>query len=94
MDPTGVFLSRGGPGLRPPKDYGRSGRTARYGPQVGEGVLFWYTAPNTGECKTNCRDSSLAKKRRAQNDGANEFFRSLFSPELETYDFSSLIQAG
>jgi hypothetical protein len=31
----GVFFSRGGPGLRPPKGYGCSGRTARYGPQAG-----------------------------------------------------------
>ena len=47
---AGVFFSRGGPGLRPPtrrqkaalgrraKGYGCSGRTARYGPQAGEGV--------------------------------------------------------
>jgi hypothetical protein len=34
----GVFISRRGPGLRPPKGYGRSGRTPRYGPQAGEGV--------------------------------------------------------
>ena len=38
VDRPGVFFSRGEPGLRPPKGYGRSGRTARYGPQAGEGV--------------------------------------------------------
>ena len=36
---TGAFTSRRGPGLRPPKGYGRSGRTARYGQQAGEGSL-------------------------------------------------------
>jgi len=40
----GVPLSRcassgGGTGLPPPKGYWRSGRTARYGPQAGEGLL-------------------------------------------------------
>jgi len=34
-----VFFSRGGSGLRPPKGYGGSGRTACYYPQAGEGVL-------------------------------------------------------
>jgi hypothetical protein len=37
-DRNGVFFSRGAPGLRPLKGYGRSGRTACYGPQAGEGV--------------------------------------------------------
>jgi hypothetical protein len=35
---AGAFVSQGGPGLRPPKGYGHLGRTARYGPQAGEGV--------------------------------------------------------
>ncbi len=35
---AGIFFSPGGPGLRPPKGYWRSGPTARYGPQAGEGV--------------------------------------------------------
>jgi len=35
---AGVLFSRGGLGLRPPKGYGRSGGTARYDPQAGEGV--------------------------------------------------------
>ena len=39
MDREGAFTSRRGPGLRPPKGYGRSGRTARYGPQAGEGSV-------------------------------------------------------
>jgi hypothetical protein len=38
VDRTGVFFSRGAPGLRPPKGYGRSGCTACYGPQAAEGV--------------------------------------------------------
>jgi hypothetical protein len=36
----GAFTSRRGTGLRPPKAYGRSGRTVRYGPQAGEGVSW------------------------------------------------------
>jgi hypothetical protein len=35
---AGAFFSRRGTGLRPPKGYARSARTARYGPQAGEGV--------------------------------------------------------
>ena len=38
VDRTDAFTSQGGPGLRPPKGYGRSGRAARYGPQAGEGA--------------------------------------------------------
>jgi hypothetical protein len=34
-----VFTSRRRTGLRLPKGYGRSGRTARYGPRAGEGSL-------------------------------------------------------
>jgi hypothetical protein len=47
-----VSFSWGGPGLRPPKGYGRSGCTARYGPQAGEGaaglraVVWSPTAPD------------------------------------------------
>ena len=33
-----AFISRRGPGLSPPKGYGRSQRTTRLGPQAGEGV--------------------------------------------------------
>jgi len=35
---AGVFFSRGGSGLRPPKGYGLPMRTTSYGPQAGEGV--------------------------------------------------------
>ena len=35
---AGVFISRLGTGLHPPKGCGDSGRTDRYGPQAGEGV--------------------------------------------------------
>jgi len=35
----GAFTSRRGAGLRPPKGYGRSRRTIRFGPQAGEGSL-------------------------------------------------------
>ena len=34
----GVFFSRRGTGLRPPKGHRRSGLSASYGPQAGEGV--------------------------------------------------------
>jgi hypothetical protein len=37
--PPPAFFSRGGPGLRPPKGYARSGQTIRYGPQAGEGSV-------------------------------------------------------
>ena len=37
---TGVCTSRHGPGLRPPKGYGGSGLTARYGPRAGEGSIL------------------------------------------------------
>jgi len=39
VDRDSAFTSRRGPGLRPPKGYGRSGQTARYGPQAGEGSV-------------------------------------------------------
>jgi hypothetical protein len=39
----GAFTSRRRTGLRPPKDYGRSGRTARYGPQACEGLRHFAT---------------------------------------------------
>jgi hypothetical protein len=42
----GVPASRRGTGLRPPKGYGRSERTARYGPQAGEGVPRLCQSPN------------------------------------------------
>jgi hypothetical protein len=47
-DRDGAFSSRRGTGLRPPKDYGRSGGTARYGPQAGEGVPVELAGPPGG----------------------------------------------
>jgi hypothetical protein len=38
--------SGSGSGLRPPKGYGRSGRTARYGPQGDEGLLERSSKPS------------------------------------------------
>jgi len=66
---TGAFTSRRGPGLRPPKGYGRSGQTARYGPQAGEGVPadLLVVDNNAGQ------DASL--HREASNPGAVNYKR-------------------
>jgi glycosyltransferase involved in cell wall biosynthesis len=52
---------RAGPGLRPPKGYGRSGRTARYGPQAGEGVPPKPLAVSNSAGQDTCAPSAAAE---------------------------------
>ena len=58
---AGVFFSRGGPGLRPPKGNRRAVNNIGFGPQAGEGVAAWPT------CVENC-GVPAPKERGPQND--------------------------
>ena len=59
---AGVFFSPGGPGLRPPKGYGRSAPTACYSPHAGERVPIW---PMPHAWKQRSPPSSPPRKRGA-----------------------------
>jgi hypothetical protein len=59
---TGVSFSLGGPGLRPPKGHGRSGRTAGCGPQAGKGVSFWYHGLALPQCGTLLREAQAKEE--------------------------------
>ena len=75
VDRDGAFTGQRGPGLRPPtrrqkaalgrraKGYGRSGRTARYGPQAGEGSVARRGRPKTARFlrrhENDCAEGTL-----------------------------------